>query len=85
MKKLRATQFIKTRINKGNLVENYKFMFQTIHQAFKYRISMPIFFTAVNQLFSIFYQVIFRRTAGTAWSLCRDFSFASKILLRCLL
>lgn len=51
MKKLRATQFIKTRINKGNLVENYKFMFQTIHQAFKYRISMTIFFTAVNQLF----------------------------------
>ena len=44
---------------KNNFLKNYKFMLKTISRACASRVWLNIFFTVVNDLFSIFYNVLF--------------------------
>lgn len=44
---------------KNNFLKNYKFMLKTISRACVSRVWLNIFFTVVNDLFSIFYNVLF--------------------------
>ena len=44
---------------KSNIFKNYKFMLKTISRASLSRIGLSIFFTVINDLFSIFYNVLF--------------------------
>lgn len=44
---------------KSNVFKNYKFMLKTICKASASRVWLNLFFTVVNDLFSIFYQVLF--------------------------
>ncbi len=44
---------------KNNFLKNYKFMLKTISRACASRVWLNIFFTIVNDLFSIFYNVLF--------------------------
>ncbi len=44
---------------KSNIFKNYKFMLKTISRASLSRIGLSTFFTVINDLFSIFYNVLF--------------------------
>ena len=44
---------------RNNFLKNYKFMLKTISKASASRVWLDIFFTVINDLFSILYHVIF--------------------------
>ncbi len=50
---------IKGTFMKNNILKNYKFMLKTMCRASASRAGLSIFFTVINDLFSIFYNVLF--------------------------
>ncbi len=66
---------------KNNIFRNYKFMLKTICKASPSRVWLNIFFTVINNLFSIFYNVLFFAYFMDAVEKGKSIAAISKVLL----
>ena len=66
---------------KNNVFKNYKFMLKTICKASASRVWLNIFFTVINDLFSIFYNVLFFAYFMDAVEKGKSISTISKVLI----
>lgn len=66
---------------KNNIFRNYKFMLKTICKASPSRVWLNIFFTVINNLFSIFYNVLFFAYFMDAVEKGKSIATISKVLL----
>lgn len=66
---------------KNNVFKNYKFMLKTICKASASRVWLNIFFTVINDLFSIFYNVLFFAYFMDAVEKGKSIATISKVLI----
>lgn len=66
---------------KHNIFRNYKFMLKTIGKASASRVWLTIFFTVINDLFSIFYNVLFFAYFMDAVEKGKSIATISKVLI----
>lgn len=66
---------------KSNVFKNYKFMLTTIYKASATRVWLNIFFTVINDLFSIFYNVVFFAYFMDAVEKGKNIAIISKVLV----
>ena len=66
---------------KNNVFRNYKFMLKTICKASASRVGLNIFFTVINDLFSIFYNVLFFAYFMDAVENGKSIATISKVLI----
>lgn len=73
--------FFTGKIMKNNILKNYKFMLKTICRASASRVWLNIFFTVINDLFSIFYNVLFFAYFMDAVEKGKNIGAISKVLI----